>query len=132
MMDARHRLDPDVGYWAARWDPEGRVHPLYYTSHIGRRWVNATTLPMLYVAQPLYRLGGYRLALLVPMLGAVAAAFAARELARRVHDTDGWLVLLAHRARVAADDLRPRPLGAHARRGPRGVGGRVPLRLGDG
>ena len=92
VMDARARLDPDVGYWAERWDPEGRVHPLYYTSHIGRRWVNATTLPMLYAAQPLYRLGGYRLALLVPMLGAVAAAFAARAIARRLHDTDGWLV----------------------------------------
>src|SRR5207245_9346402 len=64
---------------------------LYYTSHIGRRWVNATTLPVLYAAEPLYHLGGYRLALLVPMLGAVAAAFAARAIARRVHDTDGWL-----------------------------------------
>jgi len=91
VMDARHRLDPDVGYWAARWDPDGRVHPLYYTAHIGRQWVNATTLPVLYAALPLYHLGGYRLALLVPMLGAVAAAFAARAIARRLHHTDGWL-----------------------------------------
>ena len=53
--------------------------------------MNATTLPVLYAAEPLYHLGGYRLALLVPMLGAVAAAFAARAIARRVHDTDGWL-----------------------------------------
>jgi hypothetical protein len=115
VMDARHRLDPDVGYWAARWDPEGRVHPLYYTSHIGRRWVNATTLPMLYAAQPLYRLGGYRLALLVPMLGAVAAAFAAREIARRIHDTDGrlafWIVGLASPLTIYALDLWEHTLG---------------------
>ena len=92
VMDERGRLDPDIGYWAERWDPDGRFHPLYYTSHLGDRWVNVTTLPALYAAYPLYRLGGYRLALLVPMLGSVAAALAARSLVRRLRpDGDGWL-----------------------------------------
>ena len=90
-MDERGRLDPDIGYWAEQWDAEGRFHPLYYTSHLGDRWVNVTTLPALYTAYPLYRLGGYRLALLVPMLGSVAAALAARAIVRRLRpDTDGW------------------------------------------
>src|SRR5436305_7683418 len=70
-VNARHGhvLDPDVGYWAARWDPKGTLHPLWYTYRLGRKWVNVTTLPMLDVAYPLWRLGGYRAALLVPMLG---------------------------------------------------------------
>ena len=84
VMDHRGHLDPDVGYWAAPWDPAGRLHPLYYTSHLGHRWVNVTTLPALYLAYPLFRAGGYRAALLVPMLGSVLAALAARALARRL------------------------------------------------
>lgn len=93
-MERNGGLDPDVGYWAEQWDPTGRLHPLYYTSHLGEKWVNATTLPALYAAYPLYRLGGYRLALLLPMAGAVLTALAARALARRLGDDDddraGW------------------------------------------
>ena len=80
VMDARGRLDPDVGYWAERWDPDGSLHPLYNTIHVDHRWVQVTTLPVLYAAYPLYVLGGYRAALLLPMLGAVAAALAAGAL----------------------------------------------------
>ena len=89
-MSRRGDLDPDIGYWAERWDPDGSLHPLWYTSHIDGRWVNVTTLPMLYAAVPLYEVGGYRAALLLPMLGAVGAAFAARALARRVREGSGW------------------------------------------
>jgi hypothetical protein len=90
VMKEHHRLDPDVGYWAAQWDPSGTLHPLYYTVRIGHRWVNATTLPMLYAAYPLYRFGGYRLALLIPMLGSVLAALAAWSLARRLGADSRW------------------------------------------
>ena len=86
-------LDPDVGYWAERWDPAGTLHPLYQAAQVGERWVIVTTLPMLFVAQPLHDLGGVRAALLLPMLGAVAAAFAARAIARRVRPGapgEGW------------------------------------------
>jgi hypothetical protein len=62
VMDANGRLDPDVGYWAERWDPTGELHPLYQTSKHGSRWIAVTTLPMLYAAYPLYRLGGPQLA----------------------------------------------------------------------
>ena len=86
-------LDPDVGYWAARWDPHGDLHPLFYTSPIGAKWVNVTTLPVLYAAEPLFRLGGYRLALLLPMLGSVLAALAAAAVARRL-GADGWLAFV--------------------------------------
>ena len=90
VMDKHGTADPDVGYWAAKYDPEAVLHPLYYTSHVGARYVNLTTLPMPLVVRPLYARFGYRGALLVPMLGAIAAAFAARALARRL-GASGWL-----------------------------------------
>jgi len=90
VMDERGDFDPDVGYWAQGQDPDGRVHGLYYTAKIGERFVNVTSLPILLAAEPLWRLGGYRLALLLPMLGAIAAAFAARAIARRLSDGEGW------------------------------------------
>ena len=92
-MQTHGALNPDVGYWAARWDPKGDLHPLFYTSHINGKWVNETTVPILYLAEPLYRAGGYRLALLLPMLGSVAAALAARALARRL-GAEGWLAFV--------------------------------------
>lgn len=115
-MEAAGRLDPDVGYWAERWDPEGRLHPLYYTLRKGDRWVNVSTLPALYAGYPLYRLGGYRLALLVPMAGSVLAALGARALARRLGGGDGWsafwLVGLASPLTVYALDFWEHSLGA--------------------
>jgi hypothetical protein len=86
-MDRCGCLDPDVGYWAERWDRDGSLHPLYYARPMGteaqRKWVDVTTLPMLAAALPLWELGGYRAALLLPMAGAVAAALAAAAVARR-------------------------------------------------
>lgn len=81
----------DVGYWASDWDDDASLHPMWGTQQFGDQYVQATTLPMLYVALPLYELGGLRLALLVPMLGAVAAALAARSLARDLGPHDGSL-----------------------------------------
>ena len=99
VMDATGRLDPDVGYWAERWDPTGELHPLYQASKHGSRWIDVTTLPMLYAAYPLYKLGGLQLALLLPMVGAVSVALAARRLAVLLGadrpDVTFWLVGLA-------------------------------------
>jgi hypothetical protein len=115
MMVQRGDLDPDVGYWAEPWDPDGDLHGLYYTARVGERFVNVTTLPMIYLTRPLYAVGGYRLALLVPMLGAVAAAFAARALARRIDGGDGWaafwLIGLASPLVIYALDLWEHTLG---------------------
>jgi hypothetical protein len=115
MMARHHTLDPNLGYWAQRWDPSGRLHPLYYTSHLNGRWVNVTTLPALIVALPLWMLGGYRLALLVPMMGAVLAALAARSLARRLGAGNGnaafWIVGLASPLVIYALDLWEHSLG---------------------
>ncbi|HVT75485.1 MAG TPA: hypothetical protein VHD87_00530, partial [Acidimicrobiales bacterium] len=118
-MDAHHNFDPDVGYWAAKWDPSGALHPLYYTSHIGDRWVNVTTLPAVLAADPLYRALGYRGALLLPMLGAVACALAAAALARRLGARDGgrlafWLVGLASPVAIYALDFWEHTLGLAA------------------
>jgi hypothetical protein len=116
-MEDRGRLDPDIGYWAERWDPEGRLHPLYFTYHLDGKWVNATTLPALYAAYPLFRLAGYRAALLVPMAGSVLAALAARALARRLGATDGtawaafWIVGLASPLTIYALDFWEHSLG---------------------
>ncbi len=94
-MDEHQSLDPDLGYWAERLDRGGSLHPLFYTERIGDRWVNVTTLPMLYAAYPLYEIGGLRAVLLLPMLGAVLTALAARALARRLGGGDGWWVFWA-------------------------------------
>jgi hypothetical protein len=89
-MDRNGTFDPDLGYWAEVYDRDGDLHPLYYTTHVGERWVNVTTLPMVLAARPLYSLGGERAVLLLPMLGAAFAALAARALARRIGGGDGW------------------------------------------
>src|SRR4051812_8136684 len=60
-------LRPDIGYWAAPWDPDARAHPFRDTRRIGDQYVDATTLPVLVAAYPLWALGGYRAALLLPM-----------------------------------------------------------------
>jgi len=49
-MDRNGTFDPDIGYWAADLDPDGDLHPLYYTGRVGDRWVNVTTLPVVEVA----------------------------------------------------------------------------------
>lgn len=110
-------LDPDVGYWARAWDPTGKLHPLYQTVRFGDRWVIVTTLPALYAAYPLFWLGGYRAALVVPMLGSVATALAARALARRVGASDPygwaafWVVGLASPLTIYALDFWEHSLG---------------------
>ncbi len=73
MMERNGGVDPDVGYWAARFDPSGRFHPLYQTHRLDQKWIAITTLPMLDAAYPLYRLGG---------LAARAAAARGRRRAR--------------------------------------------------
>lgn len=99
-MERNGGFDVDLGYWAEQWDPNGVVHPVGNVGKVGERWVTVGTLPTLYLGYPLFALGGYRMMLLIPMLGAVACAFAARELARRLRRGSGgwpafWLVGLA-------------------------------------
>ena len=91
VMSRNGSLDVDLGYWAAHADPTGALHPLYYTNLVGGKWVQVTTLPQLIAAYPLYRIGGERAVLLLPMLGALLTALAARALARRLSGGSGWL-----------------------------------------
>lgn len=120
-VDAMARNDsfsPDVGYWAAQWDPEGRFHPLLDTQvNDEGEWINVTTLPMLFAARPLYEAGGYRLALVLPMLGALLAGFACRDVARQVGDDRAgwmafWVTTLASPIAIYALDLWEHSLGA--------------------
>jgi hypothetical protein len=116
-MEARDDLHPDVGYWAEALDPKGVAHPLALTRHIGDQWVNVTTLPMVYAAAPLYDLAGYRGVLLLPMIGGVLCAFAARALARRAGargDLAFWLVGLTTPVVVYSLDFWEHTLGLAA------------------
>lgn len=116
IMTARDTASPEIGYWAEELDPDGSVHPVHQTARTDDGWVAVTTLPMLEAAAPLYDLGGYRMALVLPMLGAVATALAARALARQMDpDGDGavamWMVGLASPVVVYALDLWEHTLG---------------------
>lgn len=90
VMSQRDTLDPDIGYWAERYDESGSLHAFVYTRRVDDRFVQVTTLPMLELALPLYELGGIQAALLLPMLGGVLSALAARALARRLGGGSGW------------------------------------------
>jgi len=86
VMAEQGSFRPDVGYWAAEWDPEGIYHGLTYTTRFGDQYVNVSTLPMIMVGKPLIDVGGYRATVLLPMLGGVLTALAARALAVRMVD----------------------------------------------
>src|SRR5690606_13033976 len=91
-------------------------HPFRDARPMGDGFVAATTLPLVYLAYPLWLVGGYRASLLWPMVGAVGAAFVARGLARRLGDRqDGWpafwLAGLASPLAIYALDLWEHTLG---------------------
>ena len=115
VMHSRHTWVPDAGYWAAADDPSGSLHPLYDTRRVGDHYVAVTTLPMLLAAKPLWDLGGDRLALLLPMLGALAVAAAARALAQRLGArspmTAFWVIGLGSPVFLYAMDLWEHTLG---------------------
>lgn len=94
----------DLGYWAAPLDPDGSLYPFFGTSNIDGMWVNATTFPMLFLAWPLHQVGGMHLAMVLPILGGVLTASAARRMAVLLGHTDGtaafWVVGLATPATV--------------------------------
>jgi hypothetical protein len=119
VMEERGSWVPDIGYWAAEIDGDAEAHPFRDTRRAGDLYIDVTTLPLLYLAYPLWAVGGYRAALLWPMAGAVAAAFVARGLARRVGGVaDGWpafwLAGLASPLAVYAIDLWEHSLGVAA------------------
>ena len=89
-MDQHHSLKPDVGYWAARWDPTGEHHPLIYTTKHGDQWVQVTSLPFVYAGLPLWRLAGTAGILLIPLAGSLLAAYGARRLSIALGSPNGW------------------------------------------
>jgi len=116
-MSTGSTISPDLGYWAEAADPDGSLYPMFATTPIDGGWVNVTTLPMLYVALPLYDLGGLRLALMVPIMGAVLAALAARSLALRLGGDERrgtaafWVVGLASPVTIYAISFWEHTLG---------------------
>jgi hypothetical protein len=89
-MDLHHSWRPDVGYWADRSDPNGTFHPLIYTAKKGGRWVQVTSLPFIYLGLPLYKVAGTAGLLVLPVLGSMLAAYAARRLALALGAARGW------------------------------------------
>lgn len=111
-MERNGGIAPDVGYWAQRWDPNGRAHPLAAT-RTERAWTGVGTLPTLYVERALLHLAGIRGALLVPMLGSVLTALGAWYLARRTIAPMWvfWIVGLGSPVAVYALDLWDHAIG---------------------
>lgn len=89
-MQARGDWTPSVGYWAQRWDPDGRYHPLVNTERRGEHWVQATSVPFAIASRPLLRWFGFPGLLLLPVAGMVLAAAAAAALARWAGPGSGW------------------------------------------
>lgn len=120
MIERGSPTDLDVGYWASDWDPEGDLHPYFGTRLMDAGWIQVTTVPMVIAGYPLYSLGGYRLVLLLPMLGGVASAAAAQRLARSFGvDRKGqalafWLVGLAGSVVIYSLDFWEHTIGLGA------------------
>ena len=74
---------PVLPYWASAYDPEGKLFPVANSGTVNGQFVGVATVPMLEAALPLYRLGGVRATLLLPLAGTLAWAAAASALARR-------------------------------------------------
>ena len=119
-MVQRSDWDVDLGYWFEDADPEGQFYPYAHTMHTPNgQWVNTTSLTMIYPMRPLWALGGARLALLIPILAAVATATAAAALARRLHPQSNgtwsfWTIGLATPTFIYALDLWEHTLGLAA------------------
>ena len=111
IMSREDSTSPDIGYWAAEHDEDGSVHPIHHTlRRADGSWVAVTTLPMLELGNLLYRVGGYRAALLLPMLAGVLSALAARSISRRLRPGDDrwgafWIVGLGSPVAVYALDF---------------------------
>ena len=100
-------IDPDVGYWAADADPDGRFHPLVNTERKGSAWVQATSIPYSILTAGLWSVAGPLGPVLLSIAGGVAAALAARRMAARLGgdpDLAFWLVGLASPLAVYATD----------------------------
>jgi hypothetical protein len=117
VMEQQNTVRPALGYWAAPWDPTAASHAYRDTRRVGDAYFDVPTLPMVVAVYPLWRLGGYRAGLLVPLLALVATAFLARAFARRIEEGDGdgwaafWLVGLASPLVLYALDLWEHTLG---------------------
>jgi hypothetical protein len=84
VMAERGDCDPDVGYWAAEWDPDAVHHQLILTEHIGDHYVQATSVPFACVGSFLYRAFGLAGLALPGIAGALLAAWSASILAGRL------------------------------------------------
>ncbi len=119
-MTERGDWDLDMGYWFEESDPDGTLYPFAHTHHTPNgQWVNTTSYTMVYPARLLWSVGGARAALLLPILGAVLTAVAARALERRLSPgSDGawsqWLVGLASPVAIYALDFWEHSLGLAA------------------
>lgn len=82
--------DHDLGYWAAAWDPDGRVHPMVNTERIGDRFVQPASTVYVCAAGPIAGAFGIPAAALLSIAGVLLAALGARAL-ERLGGADGVL-----------------------------------------
>jgi len=115
-MVERDDWNVDMGYWAAEFDPLGVNYPFAHTVLTSKgQWVNTTSLPMVLLARPLWAVGGFWGALLLPMLGAVATSWFAADLEKRLVGGTGfrsfWIVGLTTPTFVYALDFWEHTIG---------------------
>lgn len=85
--------DHDLGYWAAAWDPDGRIHPMVNTEAVGRRFVQPASISYVCAATPLAQAFGLPAALAVSVAGVLMAGVGAWML-ERMAGTSGLLSLV--------------------------------------
>ncbi len=119
-MESRGDWNLDMGYWLDQSDPGGQLYPLAHSRQTANgKWVNTTSLPMVYAARPLWAMGGPRFGLLLPIAGGVACAVIAGSLATRIRPTANgvlatWIVGLAGPVAIYAFDFWEHTLGLAA------------------
>lgn len=98
VMAQQDRSEPDIGYWAGSFDPDGVHHPIVNTQARGGQWVQTTSVPFSIATAWLWGLGGAAAAAILPAAGGVLAAISARRLARSLGagraaaETAFWMV----------------------------------------
>lgn len=96
VMAERRTCDPDIGWWAAPWDPEGDLHQILNTLPVGESYIQATSPAYQCVLRPLQHTLGPWGPVLLSIAGVVAAGLASMRLAALLggDDAAAWTSLV--------------------------------------
>lgn len=86
--------DHDLGYWASRWDPGARVHPMVNTIAVNDGFVQPASILYVCAALPFVSVLGTAGALVLSVAGVLGAAVGGWLLERSAGGTGSWSVVL--------------------------------------